>query len=101
MSTGLKTALPTAGTDPVDVPPDAQSPLVLTTQPTLNTPASDLQLGTEFLLAPTEDTSNPLGATPAGTSTEANVELAAGLATPQAEVACLPVVMKAADDANM
>ncbi|KAG1905162.1 uncharacterized protein F5891DRAFT_1183868 [Suillus fuscotomentosus] len=36
-----------------------------------------------------------------GTSTEANVELAAGPATPQAEVACLPVVMKAADDANM
>ncbi|KAG2096759.1 uncharacterized protein F5147DRAFT_839939 [Suillus discolor] len=85
---------PTAGTDPVDVLPGAQSPLVQTAQPTPDTPASDSQPGAEPLLVPTEDTSIPLGTTPAGTSTEANFELAASPATPQAEVACLPVVIQ-------
>lgn len=96
------TAQPTAGTDPVDVPPAVQSPPAQTTEPTPDTPASDSQPGgAEPLSAPTEDMSIPLGATPAGTSTEANLELAASPAMPQAEVACLPVVIKAADDATM
>ncbi|KAG1860996.1 hypothetical protein C8R48DRAFT_673572 [Suillus tomentosus] len=95
------TAQPAAGTDPLDVPPGEQTPPALTTQPPPDTPAGDMQPGTEPSLAPTEDTSIPLGATPAGTSIEANVELATGPATPHTEIACLPVAMKAADDAIM
>ncbi|KAG1906157.1 uncharacterized protein F5891DRAFT_1182358 [Suillus fuscotomentosus] len=95
------TAQPAAGTDPLDVPPGEQTPPALTTQPPPDTPASDMQPGTEPSSAPTEDTSIPLGATPAGTSIEANVELATGPATPHAEIACLLVAMKAADDAIM
>ncbi|KAG1908946.1 uncharacterized protein F5891DRAFT_974222 [Suillus fuscotomentosus] len=97
----LATAQPAAGTDPLDVPPGEQAPPALTTQPPPDTPAGDMQLGTEPSLAPTEDTSIPLGATPAGTSIEANVELPTGPAMPHAEIACLPVAMKATDDAIM
>ncbi|KAG2086764.1 uncharacterized protein F5147DRAFT_659140 [Suillus discolor] len=57
--------------------------------------ADKLEPGAEPSLAPTDDTSIPLGPQAASPPTEADVELAAGPATPQAEAACLPVVMKA------
>ncbi|KAG1805130.1 hypothetical protein EV424DRAFT_1544516 [Suillus variegatus] len=92
----LVTAQPPTETPSSNAHPGAQSPSAATAQPAT---ATEIQPSAELSVLP-NDTSFQLAAQPEGTSTEAHLALPNLLATPQAEVDCLPVVMKADEDAT-
>ncbi|KAG1840650.1 hypothetical protein C8R48DRAFT_781665 [Suillus tomentosus] len=91
------TAQSTAETPPTNAHPGVQSPLAATAQPT---PATEIQPSAAPSSVPSDDTSVQPAAQPEGTSTEAPLPLPNLPATPQAEVDCLPVVMKPDQDAD-
>ncbi|KAG1786212.1 uncharacterized protein HD556DRAFT_1313657 [Suillus plorans] len=91
------TAQSTAETPPTNAHPGVQSPSAATAQPT---PATEIQPSAAPSSVPSDDTSVQPAAQPEGTSTEAPLPLPNLPATPQAEVDCLPVVMKPDRDAD-
>ncbi|KAG2054006.1 hypothetical protein BDR06DRAFT_1008186 [Suillus hirtellus] len=78
-------------------PVSVQSPSAATTQPT---PAMEIQLSVKPSSVPSNDTLVQPVAQPEGTSTEAPLALPNLLATPQAKVDCLLVVMKPDQNAD-
>ncbi|KAG1796139.1 hypothetical protein EV424DRAFT_1353254 [Suillus variegatus] len=91
------TAQSTAETPPTNAHPGVQSPSEATAQPT---PATEIQPSAAPSSVPSDDTSVQPATQPEGTSTEAPLPLPNLPATPQAEVDCLPVVMKPDQDAD-
>ncbi|KAG2114227.1 uncharacterized protein F5147DRAFT_650035 [Suillus discolor] len=93
----LATTQPNAEMLPTSAHPAAQHSLVATAQPTLTTDMQPLAKPSSVL---PDDTSFQPGAQPDGSSTDTLPVLPTLPATPQAEVACLPVVIKADEAAN-